>query len=53
MTYDDVKLIKRLYGLSDEQVSEAKKLFSRSTFSVCKSAKIVKGRQLFKEEAEK
>ena len=41
----DKVLIKEIYGLSDAEVLEAEKLFIRSSFSLCKSAKIIKDRR--------
>jgi hypothetical protein len=42
---DDKSLIIELYGLNSEQVFEAEKLYVRSSFSVCASAKIIKGKK--------
>jgi hypothetical protein len=42
MNDEDRILIKRLYGLSDKQVFETEKLYSRSSFSICAAAKVIR-----------
>jgi hypothetical protein len=42
---DDKALIIKLYGLNSAQVFESEKLYVRSSFSVCASAKIIKNRK--------
>jgi hypothetical protein len=41
----DKDLVKRIYDLTELEVFEAEKLYVRSSFSVCKSAKIIKDRR--------
>ena len=45
-TEDDKDLVKELYDLNDKEILEAEKMHSRSPFSVCKSADIIKGRRI-------
>lgn len=45
MNKEDKDLIKRLYDLTDDEVFEAEKLYMRSSFSICKSAKIIVSRR--------
>ena len=45
-TEDDKDLVKELYDLNDKEILEAEKMYSRSPFSACKSADIIKGRRI-------
>jgi len=45
MDDEDRKMIKELYGLSDDEVFEAEKLYNKGSFSICKSAKIIRDRR--------
>ena len=42
MNDEDRELVKRLYGLSDEEVLETEKIYNRSGLSICAAAKIIR-----------
>lgn len=46
MDSEDKKLIKELYNLTDKEVEEADKLYRRSYYSICGSAKVILKRRI-------
>jgi len=42
---DDIDFLKSKYEMTDKEISDTKILYRRGSFSICKSAKIVRSRR--------